>query len=96
MLIKIGGEPLLSSCAVVLCLFLLPIHTLTWLTLSRELFGFWREHNQRANFSKHHFPFKCFQFNDTFIRRLAQLWKSVCVCVRTSTNKQPRSLTGEF
>lgn len=54
---------------------------------SYELFGFWREHNQRANFSKHNFPFKCFQFNDTFIRRLARLCRRVCAQVHKTVQE---------
>lgn len=33
-----------------------------------------REHNQRANFSQHLYTFKCFQFQNTYMRRLARFW----------------------
>lgn len=33
-----------------------------------------REHNQRANFSQHLCTFKCFQFHNTYRRRLARFW----------------------
>lgn len=33
-----------------------------------------REHNQRENFSQHLYTFKCFQFYNTYIRRLARFW----------------------
>lgn len=94
----------LSLCPVV-CFICFSIYVfLRTARTARCLVSYWvleREHNQTLNFSKHHFPFKCFQFNDTFIRRLARFLKKmkcvfVCVCKCKYKHKQPRSLTGEL